>query len=129
MAEAIINNESGDSWQAFSAGTKPAGFVHPLAITALEEIGINHQGWSKDASQFRAVNFDLVVTVCDSAAEDCPIWLKSDHQVHLSFVDPAKFEGSDEYVFDKFRQVRDEIQQKIPQLLEETYSSVENPPS
>ena len=127
MAEAITNNESGDSWQAFSAGTKPTGNVHPFAITALEEIGIIHQGWSKDASQFSAVDFDLVVTVCDSAAEDCPIWLKSGRQIHLSFVDPAKFTGDDEYVLDKFRQVLDEIKQKIPQLLEDTFSSVENP--
>jgi arsenate reductase len=96
-------------------------------IAALEEICISHQGLSKDALLFSAVDFDLVVTVCDSAAEDCPVWLKSGRQVHLSFVDPAKFEGDEEYVFDKFRQVRDEIYQKIPQLLEEEYSTLEKP--
>jgi arsenate reductase len=117
MAEAITNAELSKVWHAFSAGTKPAGYVHPFALAALEEIGIAHQGWSKDASLYSAVDFDLVVTVCDSAANDCPIWLKSGRQVHLSFFDPAKIEGDDDYVRDKFRQVRDEIKQKIPQLL------------
>ena len=122
MAEAITNKYAGEKWRAYSAGTKPAGYVHPLAVTVLNEIGISHQGRSKGASQFSAIDFDLVVTVCDSAAEDCPIWLKSGRQVHLSFVDPAKIEGDEDFVLEKFRQVRDEINQKIPQLLEQEYS-------
>jgi arsenate reductase len=126
MAEAITNADSGGKWHASSAGTKPAGCVHPIAITALREIGIDHQGRSKDVSHFSADVFDLVVTVCDSAAEDCPIWLKPGRQVHLSFVDPAKFEGDEDFVLNKFRQVRDEIEQKIPLLLEEEYSIIEN---
>ncbi len=121
MAEAIINSINGDKWQAYSAGTKPAGYVHPYAIAVLKEIGITHQGTSKDASQFSALDFDLVITVCDSAREECPIWLKSGRQVHLSFIDPAKIEGDEEYVLDKFREVRNEIKQKIPLLLEEEY--------
>jgi arsenate reductase len=129
MAEAITNTYLSNNWQAYSAGTKPAGYVHPLAIVTLEEIGISHKGWSKDASQYSALDFDLVVTVCDSAAEDCPTWLKSGRQVHLSFVDPAKFEGDQDFILDRFRQVRDEIKQKIPQILEEAYSNVENTPS
>jgi arsenate reductase len=127
MAEAIINAHYSDTWQAFSAGTKPAGFVHPYVITVLGEIGISHKGWSKDASQFSADNFDLVVTVCDSAAEDCPIWLKSGRQVHQPFFDPSNIEGDDKFVLSKFRQVRDEIKLKIPRLLEQEYSSLENP--
>ncbi len=117
MAEAIVNDELSDSWQAFSAGTKPTGYIHPHALTVLEEIGITHQGRSKSISQFNNHNFDLVVTVCDSAAEDCPVWLKPGRKVHLSFEDPAKFQGEDEIVLGKFRQVRDEIKLKIPQLL------------
>lgn len=118
MAEAIVNAKLSDDWQAFSAGTKPSGYVHPFTSTVLEEIAITHQGWSKDVSQFVDQTFDLVVTVCDSAVEDCPIWISPGRQIHLSFVDPAKFEGDDEVVIDKFRQVRDEIDQKIPRLLE-----------
>ena len=119
MAEAIVNSNPNNGWQAFSAGTKPTGFVHPFAIKALEEIGVNHQGQSKSSSIFRENDFDLVVTVCDSAQEDCPVWLKSGKQAHLSFFDPAKFQGDDDSTLEKFRQVRDEIRLKIPRLLEE----------
>jgi arsenate reductase len=118
MAEAIVNAKLSHNWQAFSAGTKPTGYVHPFAIKVLTEIGITHQGQSKDVAQYFDQEFDLVVTVCDSAAEHCPVWLKLGSQVHLSFVDPAKFEGDDEFVLGKFRQVRDEIEGKIPQLLD-----------
>ena len=72
MAEAIVNHRLGETWEAVSAGTKPAGYVHPKALVALAEIGIQHQGRSKLADEFRGVDFDLVVTVCDSAAEECP---------------------------------------------------------
>lgn len=75
LAEAIVNARLSDSWEAVSAGNRPAGYVHPKALAALAEIGIQHSGHSKSADEFRGVNFDLVVTVCDSAAEDCPVWL------------------------------------------------------
>ncbi len=65
----------GEEWEAVSAGTKPAGYVHPKALAALSEIGIQHAGRSKRADEFRETAFDLVVTVCDSAAEECPVWL------------------------------------------------------
>jgi arsenate reductase len=74
MAEAIINENLVDRWQAVSAGTKPAGYVHPKAIQALKEIGIEHKGHSKSVDVFRRTTFDLVVTVCDSASEECPDW-------------------------------------------------------
>lgn len=69
MAEAIVNARLGGEWQAVSAGTKPAGYVRPKALAALAEIGIQHEGRSKLADEFRGVDFALVVTVCDSAAE------------------------------------------------------------
>ncbi|RPI96744.1 MAG: arsenate reductase ArsC [Chloroflexi bacterium] len=117
MAEAIINARLGDVWQAFSAGTKPAGYVHPRALEALAEIGIRHAGSSKRADEFREVDFDLVVTVCDSAAEECPLWLGKGKRVHHSFVDPAKAEGTDEEVMNVFRAVRADIEKEIVQLL------------
>lgn len=113
MAEAIVNHKLADEWQAVSAGTKPAGFVHPKALTALEEIGIIHQGRSKLADEFRNREFDLVVTVCDSAAEECPLWLGKGKRVHHSFPDPAK---TDE--LKDFRKVRDDMLHEIIQLLE-----------
>ncbi|HQV64601.1 MAG TPA: arsenate reductase ArsC, partial [Anaerolineales bacterium] len=75
MAEAIVNAKLGNTWEAVSAGTKPTGYVHPKALAVLSEIGIQHEGRSKLADEFKGVDFDLVVTVCDSAAEECPVWL------------------------------------------------------
>jgi arsenate reductase (thioredoxin) len=112
IAEAIVNARLGDSWEAVSAGTKPAGYVHPKVVAALAEIGIEHQGRSKLADEFRGVDFDLVVTVCDSAAEECPIWLGKGKRVHHSFPDPAKTDKMDD-----FRVVRDAIAREIPNLL------------
>jgi arsenate reductase len=117
MAEAIVNARLGDSWQAYSAGTQPAGSVHPKAIQVLSEIGIRHEGRSKHADELRGVDFDLVVTVCDSAAEECPLWLGPGIRVHHSFPDPAKAAGSGDEVLEVFRQVRDEIAGQIPELL------------
>ena len=112
MAEAIINARMGGEWQAYSAGTKPAGYVHPKALAALSEIGIQHTGSSKRADEFQSVDFDLVVTVCDSAAEECPVWLGKGKRVHHSFVDPAL---SDD--MNVFRAVRDEIEGEMVALL------------
>ncbi len=112
MAEAIVNARLGERWQAVSAGTKPAGYTHPKAIAALAEIGIPHAGRSKHADEFQGQDFDLVITVCDSAAEECPVWLGKGKKVHHSFFDPATTDDMDD-----FRRVRDEIAQIIPQIL------------
>jgi arsenate reductase len=114
MAEAIVNASLSEEWQAVSAGTKPAGYTHPKAIAALAEIGIQHEGRSKHADEFFGQEFDLVVTVCDSAAEDCPLWLGKGKKVHHSFFDPAKTDDMND-----FRRVRDEIAEVIPQILEQ----------
>jgi arsenate reductase len=118
MAEAIVNARLGERWEAVSAGTKPAGYVHPKALAALAEIGIQHTGRSKLADEFRGVDFDLVVTVCDSAAEECPVWLGKGKRVHHSFPDPAKAEGTDEAVMNAFRAVRDDMEREIIRLLD-----------
>jgi arsenate reductase len=112
MAEAIVNARLGEEWEAVSAGTKPASYVHPKALEALSEIGIQHEGRSKRADEFRYVEFDLVVTVCDSAAEECPVWLGKGKRLHHSFPDPAKTDHMDD-----FRKVRDDIECEITQLL------------
>ena len=118
MAEAIVNACLSDRWVAVSAGTQPAGYVHPKALAALAEIGIVHQGRSKLADEFRGEEFDLVVTVCDSAAEECPVWLGQGRRVHRSFPDPAKASGADAEIMQEFRAVRDAIAHDISQLLE-----------
>jgi len=112
MAEAIVNYRLGESWEAVSAGTRPTGYVHPKALAALAEIGIQHNGRSKLADDFRGVDFDLVVTVCDSAAEECPIWLGNGKRVHHSFPDPAKTDDMND-----FRKVRDAMEREIIYLL------------
>ncbi len=119
MAEAIVNAASPDVWSAFSAGTRPAGYVHLKAIAVLEEIGIQHQGVSKNVAEFQGEHFDLVVTVCDSAAEDCPVWLGSGRKLHISFPDPADATGTEEEIMAVFRGVRDDIRQKILTTLQE----------
>ncbi len=118
MAEAIVNARFGKEWKAYSAGTKPAGYVHPKAIQALAEIGIKHAGQSKQINELHTKDFDLVVTVCDSAAEECPVWPgKAGRRVHRSFVDPAKAEGSAEEQMQVFRRVRSEMMEVIPKIL------------
>jgi arsenate reductase len=119
LAEAIVNARLGDAWQAFSAGVKPAGFVHPMAVQVLNEIGIHHNGRSKSADEFRTHPFDLVVTVCDEAAETCPVWLGQGVRVHLGFPDPAKAQGSDVEILAAFRAVRDDMLVQIPALLKQ----------
>ena len=119
IAEAIVNSHFGNTWKAVSAGTKPAGFVHPKATQVLSEINIEHRGHSKSADEFRDIPFDLVVTVCDSAAEECPLWLGKGKRVHLGFPDPAEATGSDEEILTAFRYVRDDIAKKVPALLQQ----------
>ena len=114
MAEAIVNEKLSETWEAVSAGTKPAGYVHPKALAVLSEIGIQHEGRSKLADEFKGVDFDLVVTVCDSAAEECPIWLGKGKRIHHSFPDPAITDNIAD-----FRKVRDDIETEITKLLEQ----------
>lgn len=124
MAEAIVNHDLRDRWQADSAGTHPTGSVHPLAVAALAEIGIAHQGRSKSLDEFRQTEFDLVVTVCDSAAEVCPVWLGRGARRHIGFPDPARAIGTDAEVLDAFRRVRDDIRrQVVPALMTSKASS------
>ncbi len=112
MAEALVNARLGDTWQAFSAGTKPAGNVHPKALAVLAEIGIQHQGTSKHIDEFRDQDFDLVITVCDSAAEECPLWLGKGKRLHHGFPDPAQSNDLED-----FRRVRDAIEREIFPIL------------
>jgi arsenate reductase (thioredoxin) len=119
MAEALINARY-PGWQAYSAGTKPAGYVHELAIEALNEIGISHTGVSKHMDELRTKDFDLVVTVCDSAAEECPVWPgKAGRRVHHGFVDPAKAQGTIDQRKQVFRLLRDEMLEVLPKILVE----------
>jgi arsenate reductase len=120
MAEGLINHYLGAQWQAFSAGTQPSGYVHPLAVKVMDELGIDIGGGvSKHADLFRDTPFDLVVTVCDDAAENCPVWIGPGRREHFGFIDPAVATGTEAERTAVFRQVRDEIRTRLFPVLEE----------
>lgn len=120
MAEGLVNYFLGDQWDAYSAGTEPAGYVHPLAIKVMAEVGIDLSGFrSKSADEFRYIVPDLVITVCDDAAENCPVWLGQGQVAHISFPDPAKATGTEAEKMAVFRQVRDDIKTKVLSYLKE----------
>ena len=114
MAEGWVNAELGESWQAGSAGTRPAHRVHPLAVRAMAEIGVDLSDAHPEAVDVRLNGrWDLVLTVCDSARETCPVFPTSVEQLHISFADPADAEGTDEERMAVFRTVRDAILDRL----------------
>ena len=119
IAEAVVNAKCGNEWEADSAGTHPTGYVHPYATHVLAEIGIRHIGRSKHADEFRNAPFDLVVTVCDDAAENCPVWFGKGRRIHVGFPDPAKATGTEDEQMKVFREVRDDIARRVLELLRE----------
>ena len=118
MAEALWENLGKGEWQSESAGSKPSGYVHPLAIGAMQELDIDiSANTSKSLDQFRDEPFDLVVTVCDNAKEACPVFSGTKETLHWPFDDPADATGTDEEKMAVFRRVRDEIKDKIQSFL------------
>lgn len=110
MAEGILRNATGDLFEVHSAGSQPAGYVHPKAITALEEIGIDissHE--SKHMDQFLDRDIHTVITVCGNADQACPLYPGQLNRYHWGFDDPAKVEGSESEIVDAFRRIRDQI--------------------
>jgi len=118
MAEALWESLGGGNWQSESAGSKPSGYVHPLAIQAMQELGIDLSGnTSKSLDQFRDQSIDLVVTVCDNANESCPVFPGAKETLHWPFDDPADATGTDHGKMVVFRRVRDEIKETIQSYL------------
>ncbi len=115
MAEGLINARLGDEFEAVSAGTQPSGYVHPQAIVAMTELGIDlSRNESKSLNPFKGRYFDYVITVCDSAKEDCPVWLdKAGERQHIGFDDPAEAIGTEVEILKEFRRVRDEIADEV----------------
>ncbi len=113
MAEGLLNALAGDRFEAFSAGTE-ATHVRPLALRAMAEIGIDISGQeSKTLERFLTQPFDAVITVCDAAAEACPVFVGAKRQLHWSFPDPSKATGSEEEQLAVYRRVRNAIRQRI----------------
>ncbi|MBV9495928.1 MAG: arsenate reductase ArsC [Acidobacteria bacterium] len=118
MAEGLANAFHSDVLEAVSAGSRPAGWVHPLAIRALAEKGIDiSAATSKGADQFLNEPFDVVVTVCDSAAKDCPNWPNAKRIEHWPIVDPSYGPDDPATRYDRFLITRDEIERRIDELV------------
>ena len=114
MAEVMWNKIGAGVWHAESAGSDPAGYVHPLAIRTLSETGFSHgELTSKSISQFDGQSFDLVVTVCDNAKDSCPTFAGAKKVLHWPFEDPADAEGGDEEKMKVFRSVAAMIRERI----------------
>ncbi|MDP0495868.1 MAG: arsenate reductase ArsC [Verrucomicrobiota bacterium JB024] len=110
MAEGILRHAAGDLLEVFSAGSKPAGYVHPMAIEALKEIGIDISGHtSKHLDAFMNAGIDTVITVCANADQDCPLFPGKVNRYHWGFEDPPKAVRPGESELDAFRRIRDEI--------------------
>jgi arsenate reductase len=117
MAEALARLDHGESVEVVSAGSHPAGMVHPGAIRAIGELGPDiSDARSKSAEEFRDTLFDVVVTVCDSAAKDCPIWPNAKRLEHWSIEDPS-FERDPVLRHVKFIETRDDLRKRIADLV------------
>lgn len=113
MAEGLLRSLGGDRFEVFSAGTE-ATRVRPLAIQAMSELGIDISGQeSKTLARYLNEPFDEVITVCDAAAEACPIFPGATHRRHWSFPDPSQAKGSEAEQLAVYRQVRDAIRKRI----------------
>jgi arsenate reductase len=110
LAEGLLRSALGDAFEVASAGSNPAGYVHPLAIRAMEEVGIDLSGHrSKHLDEFLDREVETVITVCGNADQACPVFPGQLNRHHWPFEDPAHATGTEEEQFAVFRRVRDEI--------------------
>ena len=117
MAEGLLRHDGGEGYEVFSAGTHPSQ-VRPEAIEAMREVGIDistHR--SKSVDEFLGQEFDAVITVCDNAKENCPVFPAQTERVHWSFDDPAAAAGDFAARVAEFRRVRDEIRARLHEYL------------
>ncbi|MDB4371327.1 MAG: arsenate reductase ArsC [Mariniblastus sp.] len=118
MAQAIWQNAGDSEWVAVSAGSRPSGYVHPLALKSIEELGLSIDGLeSKSVDLFVGEEIDLAVTVCDHAKEACPVIPGVKQTLHWPFEDPADAIGSDNQKLIQFRKIRDQIKNRIEGFL------------
>jgi arsenate reductase len=118
MAEALFRELGGDRVAVESAGSQPAGTVNPRTEHVLDEAGIDH-GWarSKSMTEFVDHEFDHVLTVCDDAAEACPVFPGPAIRTHWSIPDPARADGSDEEQFAVYRSTLEDLRRRISEFL------------
>jgi arsenate reductase len=117
MAEGLVNHDLAGKVQAFSAGTEPSS-VHPLAIAAMKEVGIDiSRHRSKSIDEFAGEKFDFVITLCDQAAESCPVFFGGTQRTHMGFPDPSGVEGTEKEKLSFFRKLRDRIRKEVVDFL------------
>jgi len=118
MAEGLVNHYLAGKVAASSAGVSPKE-VNPRSIRVMAELGVDiSRQRPKSISEFEGRQFDLVVTVCDSAKEQCPVFPGAARMLHVSFPDPGRAQGTDEEIMAVFRRVRDDLRRKLAPLLE-----------
>jgi arsenate reductase len=121
MAEGLVNHDLDRQVQAYSAGIKPSQ-VNPRAIQVMGELGIDiSQQRSKSVDEMKGEQFDLVITVCDKAAAQCPMFPGNAEILHISFPDPAQATGTEEEILAVFGRVRDELRRQLIPLLKEKW--------
>ena len=124
MAEGLLRRLGNGRYESLSAGARPAGYVHPMAVEAMRELGIDiSRQLSKHIDEFLppvGVIPDLIVSVCSSADEECPVFPVEVERLHWPFDDPAHAEGDESQRMTQFRRVRDEIRAAISERLIET---------
>ena len=119
MAEGLLRNDGGTSFEVASAGTKPS-HVRAEAIAAMREIGIDiSRHRAKSVDEFAGHAFDYVITVCDNARESCPVFPAATKRIHWSLDDPAALQGSEEERLAEFRRVRDQLRSLLHQFVQE----------
>jgi arsenate reductase (thioredoxin) len=128
MAEGLLRQEAGPSYEVFSAGTKPTR-VRPEAISVMKEAGIDISGHrSKSVEEFVGQDFDYVITVCDNARESCPVFPARTRRIHWSIEDPAAIEGCEEDRLKAFRRARNELQGRLRAFVQEHIPALEQGP-
>ena len=114
MAEGMVNHFLGEGWRAYSAGSAPSGTVHPLAIRAMAELDIDiSDSVSESVEAYRELGPDLFITVCDNAAQNCPVWVGEGDVTHMPFEDPSDVIGSDEERMAACRRVRAQMRDDL----------------
>ncbi|MCX7598683.1 MAG: arsenate reductase ArsC [Armatimonadetes bacterium] len=120
MAEALARHLAGGQLEVFSAGTHPAGRVHPAAVKVMEELGIDiSAARPKKVEDLPVAEFDWVITVCDQASQECPLWLARGKKLHWSIPDPAAADGTEEQVLEAFRAARNDLKARLEAWLAE----------
>jgi arsenate reductase len=117
MGEGLFRHEGCGAYEVASAGTNPSQ-VRPEAVAVMKEIGIDISGQrSKSVSEFDGQSFDYVVTVCDNARDNCPVFAAGTERIHWSFEDPAAVQGSEAERLAAFRRIRDQIRERVQAFL------------